>query len=645
MRSSRKSAGDYRTNVAVNGTSKLSHRSQSTPRMDEVDCSYDSSTLSDDDSTPHVSRSNSRGKDYRAVNSAWETAYGALTVPVPAPIHIIVSQDGSGGVKVAEESTPKRGKDSSSSHWSDPRSQPRSQRHSSGAGCGDLVFPSLPHLKVTTPSSSDKSERIYDRADRRCSGGNSSRTQIYATPVAAAASAKNAHSTGSSRSSYGSDYDTIKHHSSGSRSRADRYMDTTPAEIPTYEEALIRRRMPTNWTTWKDDSANLLQVRASPVRLNVNDSCWSNDSGNSAPPLPPKSEPPPLPPKQTIHLRSPSSSSTMMMMTTTPASGVNTTPVKMRSSSSSGISSGPRIRPVTIHMDMAILENQTPPPSLPRKERSAGVRKGSNVSVVSIENNYTPLHRSFAFSTHNLRHAMENAMHKEDWSKEELEQTDYKTKDQEIQTSGHWSHLCEMQTQTSLSPQPSLSSDSGDSARTPAVTGKIRTQATVTMTTTPARYEKNSSYSSDASRCAKLRSMPEQQRREVESTAVTTPAEKRGRDRIRQVVLHRSQSLPPLDKANSDNESESDSSSSDDEDCVDSAATPQGSTSQSTLRRGEISWSVSQLRALFSGNSSNSSASPGVTIPPPYRSPPVGGSSGGRKRVESSDSYGEESYV
>jgi len=68
-------------------------RSQSTPHIDEVlDRSYDSSTLSDDDSTPHVSRSNSRGKDYRAVNSAWETAYGALTVPVPAPIHIIVSQ-------------------------------------------------------------------------------------------------------------------------------------------------------------------------------------------------------------------------------------------------------------------------------------------------------------------------------------------------------------------------------------------------------------------------------------------------------------------------------------------------------------------------------------------------------------------------
>lgn len=39
-------------------------RSRSTPHIpDEADRSYDSSTLSDDDSTPHVSRSNSRGKE------------------------------------------------------------------------------------------------------------------------------------------------------------------------------------------------------------------------------------------------------------------------------------------------------------------------------------------------------------------------------------------------------------------------------------------------------------------------------------------------------------------------------------------------------------------------------------------------------
>ncbi|RXG72562.1 Rho GTPase-activating protein 20 [Armadillidium vulgare] len=41
------------------------HRSRSTPHIhDEGDRSYDSSTLSDDDSTPHVSRSNSRGKEF-----------------------------------------------------------------------------------------------------------------------------------------------------------------------------------------------------------------------------------------------------------------------------------------------------------------------------------------------------------------------------------------------------------------------------------------------------------------------------------------------------------------------------------------------------------------------------------------------------
>ncbi|KAF4517414.1 hypothetical protein B566_EDAN005023 [Ephemera danica] len=57
-------------------------RSQSTPHIaaatslavDEVERSYDSSTLSDDDSTPHVSRSNSRGKDCPAANNPapWE---------------------------------------------------------------------------------------------------------------------------------------------------------------------------------------------------------------------------------------------------------------------------------------------------------------------------------------------------------------------------------------------------------------------------------------------------------------------------------------------------------------------------------------------------------------------------------------------
>lgn len=72
-------------------------RSRSTPHiaatsLDDADRSYDSSTLSDDDSTPHVSRSNSRGKDCAAANSAWESAYGSTPVPEllvhAAPINI-----------------------------------------------------------------------------------------------------------------------------------------------------------------------------------------------------------------------------------------------------------------------------------------------------------------------------------------------------------------------------------------------------------------------------------------------------------------------------------------------------------------------------------------------------------------------------
>jgi len=72
-------------------------RSRSTPHisatsLDDADRSYDSSTLSDDDSTPHVSRSNSRGKDCAAANSAWESAYGSSPMPEllvhAAPINI-----------------------------------------------------------------------------------------------------------------------------------------------------------------------------------------------------------------------------------------------------------------------------------------------------------------------------------------------------------------------------------------------------------------------------------------------------------------------------------------------------------------------------------------------------------------------------
>ncbi|XP_050733676.1 uncharacterized protein LOC127007108 isoform X2 [Eriocheir sinensis] len=60
-------------------------RSRSTPQIhDEADRSYDSSTLSDDDSTPHVSRSNSRGKEYGGGGlNAWdgEAVYGTEHTP------------------------------------------------------------------------------------------------------------------------------------------------------------------------------------------------------------------------------------------------------------------------------------------------------------------------------------------------------------------------------------------------------------------------------------------------------------------------------------------------------------------------------------------------------------------------------------
>ncbi|XP_068200560.1 LOW QUALITY PROTEIN: uncharacterized protein [Palaemon carinicauda] len=58
-------------------------RSRSTPQIhDEADRSYDSSTLSDDDSTPHVSRSNSRGKECGGGGlNAWDVVYGTEHTP------------------------------------------------------------------------------------------------------------------------------------------------------------------------------------------------------------------------------------------------------------------------------------------------------------------------------------------------------------------------------------------------------------------------------------------------------------------------------------------------------------------------------------------------------------------------------------
>ncbi|XP_046451891.1 uncharacterized protein LOC124199900 isoform X6 [Daphnia pulex] len=576
-----------------------------------ADRSYDSSTLSDDDSTPHVSRSNSRGsKDYRAVNSAWESTYGALTVPVPAPIHIIVSQDGTGSIVYPNSNgTP-------------------STKHSSRTNTGSSSSSSSRMATTSTPHHEHRSRQAERRPVVSCapSSGSASRSSHYvATPP-----------TGSSRYA---DYDTVIYASNGGR-RSREQQDTslysihsngsgslsgTP-DIPSYEEAMMSRRQRhqgtpvtggTNWTTWKEKSNNnsLIQVRASPIRLNSqqpDESGWDAE-GHTPPPLPPKSDPiPPLPPKQKIHLRSHN-------------------PVRMRINNSAQSPSSSRTRPVTIHMDASILSSldgsgsssPTQPPSLPRKERN----RGNNVSVVSIENSYTPLHRSFAFSTHNLRTAMENNAGREEWTStkeddQEAELSDQSDRrvDQEIQTSGHWAQFCEIETQTSLSPQPSLtpSASSADEAPPPKLT--------------VGRYEKNTRGVNNRRREVAV---------ETERSRPRTKDSSTGRDGL---GLHRSHSLPPLDKVSSED-------GTDDEDVEeekpDFPSTPQpqsqSSATSQALRRAEISWSVSQLRALFNGNSSVSS---GSSIPPPYRSPPAHQQQQQtRQRSESTDSYGEESYV
>lgn len=529
--------------------------SLSTPHINNGgDRSYDSSTLSDDDSTPHVSRSNSRGsKDYRAVNSAWESAYGALTVPVPAPIHIIVSQDGTGSIVY----------------------------NKSGGGGS---------------SRSSHSNRMSNHGDHRSRQVQHQQRQnvTHSAPSAAAPSSRSYCATPPT-GRYG-DYDTVIYAGRRSQQKQEpsgRNTSTTP-DIPSYEEAMLIRRCQrqpangngTNWTTWKDrsPSSNLIQVHASPIRL-------KGQQQPEAPPIPPKTDPiPPLPPKQRIHLR----------------------PSKTAEHVSSN-----RPRPVTIHMDASILSELDTPPSLPKKER-----RGNNVSVVSIENSYTPLHRSFAFSTHNLRTAMENGKGGEDWTKEDhhhLDEEEEKNKrDRDMQTSGHWAQFCEIETQTSLSPQPSLTTTNNTSSSDEATSAPAKK--------TVGRYEKNTGRTKSRQVVETDRSRP---RMRDSST---------GRDAM---VVHRSHSLPPMDKTSSD-ESEADEPLEKSKNVINRKQQEGNATSQA-LRRAEISWSVSQLRAIFNGNATNSTG----TTPPPYRSPPahLQPSSQQRQRSESTDSYGEESYV
>ncbi|XP_066994517.2 uncharacterized protein [Anabrus simplex] len=124
-------------------------RSRSTPHisaLDEVDRSYDSSTLSDDDSTPHVSRSNSRGKDCAAANSAWETAYGSAPSELlvhAAPVNI-QEESSSDSEQRAIKSTVTTS--TPNSHYNSvaqlPTSSPVASRH-------DTVAPPLPPKRTS----------------------------------------------------------------------------------------------------------------------------------------------------------------------------------------------------------------------------------------------------------------------------------------------------------------------------------------------------------------------------------------------------------------------------------------------------------------------------------------------------------------
>lgn len=88
MRTDLKRARTALKNVPIVSSDDGWSRSRSTPHIssagDEIERSYDSSTLSDDDSTPHVSRSNSRGKECGGTTTSttitWEKINSSSTL-------------------------------------------------------------------------------------------------------------------------------------------------------------------------------------------------------------------------------------------------------------------------------------------------------------------------------------------------------------------------------------------------------------------------------------------------------------------------------------------------------------------------------------------------------------------------------------
>lgn len=146
-------AGGLRTTCGTAAPADWAGQSRSTLQLsDEVDRSYDSSTLSDDDSTPHVSRSNSRAKDSCALaNDTWERVYGG-------------SDSGSHTSRTGSFSTVRSIDTSSLVSTCSPPSyeatlhnrRGRLQQQQQRASCGSLVTPSLVARSTTRASSASE---------------------------------------------------------------------------------------------------------------------------------------------------------------------------------------------------------------------------------------------------------------------------------------------------------------------------------------------------------------------------------------------------------------------------------------------------------------------------------------------------------
>ena len=146
-------------------------RSRSTPHIDDADRSYDSSTLSDDDSTPHVSRSNSRSKDCSLANDLWERTYGAV--------------DARGDARFARGSSVSSSRSGSCVETPPSYDATLSRRQRLPAGGRSSIY-ALPEQVLREQTIlSNRAKQLYEESLRIYAQQTAAPDMVYASPVRA----------------------------------------------------------------------------------------------------------------------------------------------------------------------------------------------------------------------------------------------------------------------------------------------------------------------------------------------------------------------------------------------------------------------------------------------------------------------------